>query len=761
VTAPKTVTLTIDGTPVTVPEGTLLVEAAKTIATDIPVYCYHPKLGPAGLCRICLVEVEKTPKLQIACNTPVSDGMVVHTRGDKVDEGRRAVMEFLLVNHPLDCPICDKGGECDLQDFSVAYGQGASRMLEPKAQKPKAIDLGPTIVLDDERCIVCQRCSRFEEIITHECSLVVKDRGQRDVISTATGAPYVSAFSGNVTELCPVGALTSKTYRFRSRPWDNHRTRTACTQCSVGCALDVDVRHGNITRTMSVEDDPVSDGWLCDRGRYNIGFYDDPRRLTSPLLRVEPGAFVQIGWDDALELWAEKLREAGGAKSAFLGGGRLTNEENLLLAAVASGLGSTSVDWRTGRQRQARHAGARPGAGAFANAQLIVALGRPPSQTAPVLDLRIRKAVLHHGARYVTVGDFAPGAFVPASRVAQVTDLGPHLEGVERVVLVWDGVDVALAGEANELMEALAAKGVSVDALITGEMPNAHGADAFGLQPGAAGGDAILRAAVGGTLATLAIFGANPVLSHPAGAVAVRDALERVGFIVTTELFMTETARVSHLVLPVCGPFEKEGHALDTTGAPVTLRAAQARPEGVLADGEILVTLAAELKLTVPAPHELSERAIAPPASTRAFGDAALARSESGVPASAPGGTPALRLAIAASAFAGGGTSAFDEPFAPQHAQPVAVLARATAASAGVEEGDTLDVTGGERRLPDLVARLDDDVAPGAIVVYDGLSNAPANAFAGGETVRVENVRSATRELTLSGTSAAAGGGEA
>ncbi|HMD02569.1 MAG TPA: 2Fe-2S iron-sulfur cluster-binding protein, partial [Candidatus Baltobacteraceae bacterium] len=212
----KTVTLTIDGTSLSVPEGTLLVEAAKVVKTDIPVYCYHPKLGPAGLCRICLVDVEKTPKLQIACNTAVAEGMVVHTYGEKVEAGRRAVLEFLLLNHPLDCPICDKGGECDLQDFSMAYGQGASRLADPKAAKPKATVLGPTIVLDNERCIVCQRCTRFDELITNEKSLVVMERGQSDIIATASGADYVSQYSGNVTELCPVGALTSKTYRFKS-----------------------------------------------------------------------------------------------------------------------------------------------------------------------------------------------------------------------------------------------------------------------------------------------------------------------------------------------------------------------------------------------------------------------------------------------------------------------------------------------------------------------------------------------------------------
>jgi NADH-quinone oxidoreductase subunit G len=275
------VTLTIDGVQLTVPAGMLLVEAAKRVQKDIPVYCYHPKLGPAGLCRICLVEVEKTPKLQIACNTVVAEGMVVHTQNEKVDDGRRAVLEFLLLNHPLDCPICDKGGECDLQDYSMAYGQGASRKLEAKDPKPKAVDLGPTIVLDEERCIVCQRCVRFDEIITQEQSLVVKDRGQKDVIATATQAPYRSDFSGNVTELCPVGALTSKTYRFKSRPWDLARTESTCTQCSVGCRLNIDVRYDDVLRTMSVEaDEAQSDGWLCDRGRYNIGYYRDSRRFA-------------------------------------------------------------------------------------------------------------------------------------------------------------------------------------------------------------------------------------------------------------------------------------------------------------------------------------------------------------------------------------------------------------------------------------------------------------------------------------------------
>src|SRR5579872_363041 len=290
----KMAKVNIDGIDVTVPAGTLLVEAAKEVQKDIPVYCYHRKMGPAGLCRICLVEIDGMPKLQIACNTAVTDGMVVHTQSEKAAEGRRAVLEILLLNHPLDCPICDKGGECDLQDFSMAYGQGASRLADPKMQKPKAVDLGPTIVLDEERCILCLRCVRFDDVITRERSLRTEDRGARAIITTATGHPYHSKFSGNVTELCPVGALTSKTYRFKARPWDLNRTRTSCLQCSVGCGMFIDARHNAPLRTMTVHDDTVSDGWLCDRGRYNIGFYDDERRIMTPTYRSGRDEATQV-----------------------------------------------------------------------------------------------------------------------------------------------------------------------------------------------------------------------------------------------------------------------------------------------------------------------------------------------------------------------------------------------------------------------------------------------------------------------------------
>ncbi len=745
----KDVTLTIDGLSVTVPEGTLLVEAAKLVRTDIPVYCYHEKLGPAGLCRICLVDVEKTPKLQIGCNTAVAEGMVVHTHGAKVEEGRRAVLEFLLLNHPLDCPICDKGGECDLQDFSMAYGQGASRLADPKGKKPKAIDLGPTIVLDDERCIVCQRCSRFDEIITGERSLVVKDRGQRDVIATATGTPYVSSFSGNVTELCPVGALTSKTYRFKSRPWDLRRTLTTCTQCAVGCRLNIDERHGEVLRTMSLESDAAkSDGWLCDRGRYNVGFYSDSRRLTAPLLRRD-GDWEQLAWDDAIELWAKHLREAlaaGGPRTiGAIGGGRLLNEEIVLLERVMRRLGTENLDWRAGRQRQASTALYRGSYADLENAQLIVAVGRPPAQSAPVMDLRIRKAVSRHGARYVTAGLHPGRSFVAETHVARLAEVAPLAEGLNRIAFVWDGIDVAAGAEAAALMAELSAKGVAVSAFIPGEQPNARGAEALGMLPHGGGMDASAMLEGPEGLRVLSLFGVNPVLHHPAGAPAVRAALARIPFVVSTELFLTETSSLATLVLPVQAAFEKRGHVTDLTGDVLPVEPGHDAPAGTLSDGDVLVALAAELVIEIPSAVVLLERecsVIGAPAG--GFGYRTICGNP---PAAAAASAGALRLAIASHPFAGGGTVLFDDRLDALRPVPSATFAPATAEAAGLHAGELVDLVAGERVLRDLAVRLDGAALVQTVTVLDGLPGAAANAFAEGETVAVGNVRAAQPAL--------------
>ena len=618
------VSVSIDGVPVTVPKGTLIVEAAKTIQQQIPIYCYHTKLGPAGLCRICMVEIEGLPKLQIACNTTVTDGMVIRTRGDRVEAARAAVLELFLVNHPLDCPICDKGGECDLQDYAMAYGPGASDVADPKLAKPKAVDLGPTIVLDEERCIVCQRCVRFDDIIADERQLVVKDRGAHDIIATATGLPYRHNFTGNVTELCPVGALTSKTYRFKSRPWDLARTQTTCTQCAVGCGQFADVRFGKLLRTMSIEDDPISDGWLCDRGRYNVGFYESPDRLTQPLYR-KGGSFVQIGWDDAFILWAKAIREAiaahGTSSVGAIGGGRLTNEEAYLLQRVHRALGVNNLDWRGGRQRQAT-----PGIHGIAldgidRAQAIVIAGDSPAEIAPVLWLRLRKAALRNGARIVQAlrAEDARAAVAEASKIA----------------LIWDGVDLELGRAFAKAFSGVA----ELSAYIASEQSNGRGAEAMGMLPGLgpryAPADSGLDAAAmlgsrSGTLAVLSLFGVNPARNAPDPA-AARDELTRIPFLVVSELFMTATAQLATLVLPACGAFERSGTTIGIGGDLLPVNASLEAPTSVRSDLEMLTGLAAQLDVEVPSSDELHRTIVAHIANAApsfTFGDARFASTE-------------------------------------------------------------------------------------------------------------------------------------
>jgi NADH-quinone oxidoreductase subunit G len=607
---PDLVRLTIDGVQVEVPKGTLLVEAARTVKQEIPVYCYHAKLGPAGLCRVCLVEIEGMPKLQIACNTQAADGMVVHTRSEKAAAGRAMVVELLLVNHPLDCPICDKGGECDLQDYAMAYGRGVSDVADPKNRKPKAVDLGPTIVLDEERCIVCQRCVRFDDIIVRDKQLIVKDRGHRDIIATATGEPYRHHFTGNVTELCPVGALTSKTYRFKSRPWDLNRTETSCTQCSVGCRQMVDVRYGDVLRTMTVaEDEAISDGWLCDRGRYNIGFYRASDRLVQPLYK-SGGRFVQVTWEDAFDLWATALRKSAASPSAVgaIGGGRLTNEEAYILQYLFRAFGAQHLDWRAGRQRQATP-GARSGAMAdVEHAQAIVIAGSDPGELAPVFDLRIRKAVFRNAARRILVRDVD----------SAIAELGA---GLERVALVWDGIDLDLGGALHERLSVVP----DLRTYIVSEQPNARGAEAMGMLPRKGGRDAfgIFADAREGSIASLALFGVNPVRNAPNGA-QIAQALARVPFLVVSELFMTQTAEIATLVLPAKGAYEKSGTTIDLAGDLLPLKASLQAPEGPLADLEMLIGLSLALGIELPTVEEVETAVVARAKSSESFvfGDA-------------------------------------------------------------------------------------------------------------------------------------------
>ena len=465
------VNITIDGVPVSVPKGTLLVEAAKTIRQQIPDLLLPHQAGARGalphLPGRDRGHAEAPNRLQHGS----ADGMVVRTSGERVEAARAMVLELFLVNHPLDCPICDKGGECDLQDYAMAYARGTSDVADPKLAKPKAVDLGPTIVLDEERCIVCQRCVRFDDIIAGERQLVVKDRGARDIIATATGLDYRHNFTGNVTELCPVGALTSKTYRFKSRPWDLNRTQTTCTQCAVGCQQFADVRHGTLLRTMSVEDDDaISDGWLCDRGRYNIGFYESPDRLTQPLYRKD-GELRADRLGRCVHLVGEgdsrRDRDCAGPRASARSAAAGLRTKRRSRYSTSFGRSASRI-WIGAPAGSARRRPARGGGplDRIDDAQAIVIAGESPAERAPVLWLRVRKAALRNGAKIVQARNATRGA---RSRG----------DALDRVALIWDGVDAALGARVRAGLRRRV-RAVDVHRERTG---NARGAEAMGMLP--------------------------------------------------------------------------------------------------------------------------------------------------------------------------------------------------------------------------------------------------------------------------------------
>lgn len=396
----STIKLNIDGTDVEVPKGTLLVEACRKVGVEVPVYCYHPKMNPVGACRVCVVEVVggKPKPIQTACTTECMDNMVVRTRSEDANRARAGILEFLLVNHPLDCPVCDRGGECDLQDFTLRYGPPQSRFVESKRHFEKALRVGKNVVLDRERCIMCQRCARFCGEVAQEEGLSIIERGSRSMIGTFEGRSYDSNFSGNVIELCPVGALTAESYRFRARPWELQHFAGVCTQCSLGCNLTLDVRFDRLVRQRSRVNDAIDDGWLCDRGRYGFEWVHSENRALAPMVRKD-GRLVETTWEDALKTAAAGLRNASPAQVGATAGPELSNEGAWLLVRLVRGaLDSPNLESHTGTAvaRTARIQG-------LDEAEVVMVIGCDPTDLTPVLDLRIKKA-LRRGARLIMVG---------------------------------------------------------------------------------------------------------------------------------------------------------------------------------------------------------------------------------------------------------------------------------------------------------------------------------------------------------------------
>ena len=400
-----TVPFTLDGREVTAHKGELLIAAAERAGTFIPRFCYHPRMKSVGVCRMCLVEVSgpRGASLQPSCFLEVQPGMGVTTDSDKVKKAQDGVLEFLLVNHPLDCPVCDKGGECPLQDQTLAYGPGETRFVEEKRHFEKPIPISELVLLDRERCIQCSRCTRFAEEVAGEAQIDFAGRGEQVEVATFPTEPFSSYFSGNTVQICPVGALTATPYRFTARPWDLDQVESTCTTCSVGCRVAVQSSSNRVTRLLGIDVDPVNQGWLCDKGRFAFDAVNSEERLTEPLLRKD-GELVPVSWHEALAAAAEGLQgaaEAGGAESiGFLGGGRLTNEGAYAWAKVAKGiLGTDSVDAQLGDGLPAEVVLGLPRAtiDQAVTADTVIVLSGDLREELPVLFLRLRSAIVDGG----------------------------------------------------------------------------------------------------------------------------------------------------------------------------------------------------------------------------------------------------------------------------------------------------------------------------------------------------------------------------
>ena len=452
-----TVSVTIDGFEIAVPKGTLVIRAAELLGVQIPRFCDHPLLDPIGACRQCLVDVEGQRKPMASCTTVCTSGMVVRTQltSPVAEKAQRGVMELLLVNHPLDCPMCDKGGECPLQNQAMTAGQGETRFAEPKRTFPKPVAISSEVLLDRERCISCTRCTRFSEEIAGDAFIEFVDRGPGQMISTAEGDPFNSYFSGNTVQICPVGALTGAAYRFRSRPFDLVSTSGVCEHCAAGCRLRTDHRRGRVMRRLAADDPQVNEEWNCDKGRWAFTYAAESDRLTTPLVRNSDGVLVPASWPQAIRAAALGLQAArvtdtpaglppqGPYGAAVLTGGRLTLEDAYAYAKFARvALGTNDIDMRA-RPHSAEEAdflaagvagqGIQVSYDDLEHAPAVLLAGFEPEEESPIVFLRLRKAVRKYNLRVFAIAPFATRGLAKLSGDLLATVPGEEARAIGRL----------------------------------------------------------------------------------------------------------------------------------------------------------------------------------------------------------------------------------------------------------------------------------------------------------------------------------------
>ncbi|MEX2623676.1 MAG: NADH-quinone oxidoreductase subunit NuoG [Acidimicrobiia bacterium] len=609
----ETVKVTVDGREIEVPKGELVIKAAQDHGTYIPRFCWHPRMKPVGMCRMCLVEVE-TPRgraLITACTNQVADGMVVDTRSDVVKKAQEGVLEFLLINHPLDCPVCDRGGECPLQDHTIAFGPGESRFVEEKRHFQKPIPISAVVDLDRERCILCARCTRFSEEVSGDPLIEFLDRGNYTQVNTFPDLPFSSYFSGNTVQICPVGALTARPYRFRARPWDLTAVESTCVQCTTGDRISIQASQNEVLRFLAVDVEATNWGWLSDKCRFAHQAISSPDRLTMPLIQQDDGQYESATWGEALALVAQKFGELAteGKGVAVLGGARGTNEDAYALSKFARVVLETNdVDCQMDDGLDPQFAAATVDRALISDldkARTILVWGPDLKEEHPTLYLRVRHAVQENGATLIIIHPRRTGLDDRADhklsyRPGAGADLLIALKGGEHpevTAALSKGPVVALVGrsgitEDRRLAEAVAAFARTLpDAKVLPlvRRSNTFGALDMGLAPSLLPGrvaarspdfesawgplsavagretSSILKALEGGAISGLLLVGADPVRDVPDGSLA-RRALEAAGFVVAIDTFLTDSSRLADVVFPAEGFAEKEGSVTNLEG---------------------------------------------------------------------------------------------------------------------------------------------------------------------------------------------------
>jgi NADH-quinone oxidoreductase subunit G len=632
------VTLSIDDVAVSVPKGTLLIRAAELVGVEIPRFCDHPLLDPIGACRQCLVEIEGQRKPVPSCTVTVTPDMVVRTQhaSAEADRAQHGVMEFLLINHPLDCPICDKGGECPLQNQAMSNGRAETRFDDIKRTYPKPINLSSQILLDRERCILCTRCTRFAAQIPGDPSIDLLERGARQQVGIAAGEAFDSYFSGNTIQICPVGALTSAAYRFRARPFDLVSSPSVCEHCASGCAQRTDHRRGKVLRRLAGDDPEVNEEWNCDKGRFAFTYARADDRIHTPLLRDTDGALRPASWPEAIGVAAAGLAAAAG-RAGVLVGGRLTLEDADAYSRFARiVLNTNDIDFRA-RAHSAEEAqflasriAGRPLSVSYADlesAPVVLLVGLEPEEESPIVFLRLRKAVRKRGLKVIAIAPYTTRGLAKLSATVVMTAPGGEADALgaaadqlppgsiiltgERLATSPGGFSAVarLADTAGARIGWIPRRAGERGALEAGCLPNLYSgghpvaderartrlAAAWHVTqlPDSPGRDtsAILAAACAGELGALLIGGVEPAdLPDPATAAG---ALAAAPFIVSLELRHSAITEAADVVFPVAPVVEKAGSFLNWEGR---IRAFEpALSTSAIPDSRVLQSLADEL----------------------------------------------------------------------------------------------------------------------------------------------------------------------